>query len=384
MRLLRSFLALIFVLIVLSASPAVAATNSSVIHGMTATSATDVWATGYYLSGDRSFALALHWDGATWRIVPTSSTVSGSTFLNQPSAISSNDAWVVGDQGNKTANEGPGARTLAEHWNGSAWGVVSTPNVSGANQNVLRGCAALSPSDVWAGGYFKKPDGARQPLFVHWDGRAWRIVSSPSPSSEQSAISSVSGTTGSDVWAVGQTTRAGQPHSLIEHWNGTSWSIVLSPSPGVGGSYPEGTLLWSVSADAANDAWAVGQYFDGSGVRSLALHWDGVKWIQISTPNVGNGENQLRSVETLSPTDAWAVGWSNVNGVYQTLTEHWDGTSWSVVPSADTFGDNYLKGVAAVSSTDIWAAGYSSTTTYQTVTEHWDGSAWSRVPSPNA
>src|SRR5919201_1268462 len=313
-------------------TPTQAATNSNVLHGFAAASGTDFWGVGYYLSGGIDHTLAEHWNGTSWQIVSTPSPTTKNDFLNTPVALGANDVWVVGSQGNSTNGEGAGARTLVEHWNGSAWSVVTSPNVAGSNQDLLRGAAATSPTDIWAAGRSKSSGGVKR--------------------------------------------------TLIEHWNGSSWKVVAAPSPGKGGAYPEGTLLWAVSGSATDDVWAVGQYYDGSAIRTLALHWNGGAWGQVATPNVGPGENQLRGVVALSSTNAWAVGWSNVAGTYHTLVEHWDGTSWNVVSSPNQAGySSYLKGIAAASSTDIWAgAYYQAGSTYRTLTEHWDGTSWSIVP----
>jgi hypothetical protein len=59
--------------------------------------------------------------------------VVSSPFINNSSlsgtvAITDNDIWAVGSIGN-TANN---VVTLAEHFNGSSWSVVSTPLVKGS------------------------------------------------------------------------------------------------------------------------------------------------------------------------------------------------------------------------------------------------------------
>jgi hypothetical protein len=368
----------------MAVTPAAASSNSNVLHGFAAISPSDVWATGYYVSGGVDHTLSEHWNGSNWQIVSTPSPGTKNDFLNTPVAVSSNDVWVVGSQGS-TGGEGPGARTLIEHWNGSSWSVVTSPNVSGTNQNILRGAAGTSSKDIWAVGRSKASSEVKRTLIEHWNGSSWKIVSSPNFNGEGDGLDAVAAVSASDAWAVGSATLNGTPQSLTEHWDGSRWRVVSAPSPGIGGTYPEGTLLWSTAASGSTDVWAVGQYFDGSEIRTLALHWNGTAWTQTPTPNVGSGENQLRGVVALSPTNAWAVGWANVSGTYQTLVEHWDGSSWSVIASANaSTGDSYLKGIASVSSTDIWAGAYSSYAgVYQTLTEHWDGTSWNVVPSPN-
>jgi hypothetical protein len=375
----------IFILLAVVVPPAEASTNSNVLHGFAAVSASDVWATGYYLSGGIDHTLSEHWNGSAWSIVPTPSPGTKNDFLNEPVAVAGNDVWVVGSQGNKDNGEGPGARTLIEHWNGSAWSVVPSASVSGANQDILRGAAATSANDVWAAGRSKASGEAKRTLIEHWNGSSWQIIPSPNRSAEGNGLEAVAAISSTDAWVVGNGTLNGTPQSLTEHWDGTSWRVVSAPSPGIGGAYPQGTLLWSTSASGSGDVWAVGQYYDGTAIRTLALHWNGTAWTQVSTPNVGAGENQLRDVVALSATNAWAVGWSNVSGTYRTLVEHWDGTTWSVVsnPNQGT-SSSYLKGIAAISSTDMWAGAYYQVgSVYQTLTEHWDGTSWTTVPSQN-
>ena len=55
------------------------------------------------------------------------------------------------------------------------WTVVPSPNPA-SNRNILRGVGSISSNDVWAVG-----ESGTQSLIEHWDGSAWTIVSSPSP-----------------------------------------------------------------------------------------------------------------------------------------------------------------------------------------------------------
>ena len=56
--------------------------------------------------------------------------------------------WAVGYTITTDGTNQPD-RTLIEHWNGSTWSVVASPNVGG-NDNLLNGVAAAG--DVWAVG----------------------------------------------------------------------------------------------------------------------------------------------------------------------------------------------------------------------------------------
>jgi hypothetical protein len=56
----------------------------------------------------------------------------------------------------------------------------------------------------------------------------------------------------------------------------------------------------------------------------------------------------------VGPSDAWAVGEAN----NQTLIVHWDGVAWSRVPSPNGLGfSSGLSGVVAVSPNDAGSSG---------------------------
>jgi hypothetical protein len=99
----------------------------------------------------------------------------------------------------------------------------------------LAGVAAVSPSSAWAVG----SAGAASPtvLTLHWNGKPWSRVTSPKvldgTAGGLTAITVVSAT---DAWAVGGTVSGGTWHTLVLHWNGKAWSQVTSPTPIAGGS----------------------------------------------------------------------------------------------------------------------------------------------------
>jgi len=74
----------------------------------------------------------------------TSLTVTRS-ILTATTAIAANDIWSVG-----FANLAPNPQQLlAEHWNGSSWSVVPTPNPGGApGGSQFHGVAAAASNDV--------------------------------------------------------------------------------------------------------------------------------------------------------------------------------------------------------------------------------------------
>ena len=238
-------------------------------------------------------------------------------------------------------------------------------------------------------------------------------------------LSGASGTSLSDVWAVGYS--AGYfpyQQNLIEHFNGSAWSIV----PGPKGRRHTGSMLTSVSASSPTDAWAVGFYNNADEYpRALALHWDGATWKQVETHTFGlcyfwryfNGV----SVNPTNARDVWAVGWSMHECSYPTqlgIAEHWNGTSWSLIKlwfsetslnavatttqgawAVGSIGGHpyivhlsgsiatrwraahkccTLTGVSALSPNEVWAVGSDNSVP---IIEHFDGTAWSSVSNPS-
>src|SRR5207237_5496928 len=139
-----------------------------------------------------------------------------------------NDVWAVGD----FLNTGNIAVTLAEHWNGSAWSVVPTPN-HGSGDNVLIAVAAIGSNDIWAVGYWRADNNsARQSLAEHWNGSSWTYVGTPQVASASNSLFGVSAGASNDVWAVGRSLAVPQSNlgprgqTLVMHWNGSSWTNV--------------------------------------------------------------------------------------------------------------------------------------------------------------
>ncbi|HJT57009.1 MAG TPA: hypothetical protein VJ761_10970 [Ktedonobacteraceae bacterium] len=277
--------------------------------------------------------------------------------LDGVAAISANDVWAVGFL---TLPNPGGTQTLIQHWNGSKWSIVSSPN-PGSEFNQLYGVAAISANDVWAVGYDYSGSGNGQALFEHWDGTQWSVVPGPNPGVDVE-LSGVVALSTNNVWAVG---------SLIEHWDGTQWSVVPSPS---------GDSLNGVAAISANDIWAVGRSFSGK-YHTLTEHWNGTQWSVVSSANVGNGKSLFGGVAATSSNDVWAVGFRRNS---KTLIEHWNGTQWKIVPSGKVAGG--FNGIVAISTSNAWAVGFyvPSKRLFQTLIEHWDGSSWSVVSSPGA
>lgn len=233
------------------------------------------------------------------------------------------------------------------------------------------GVAVVSANDVWAVG---TDYNVFQIQLAHWNGTQWSAV--PPPNIGRGFLYGVDARSADDVWAVGgyfAGSGGNETHSLILHWDGTEWSVIATPSLSAWNE------LANVEAISANDVWVVG--VDGG--NSLIMHWDGSEWSVVPSPNGGVGGNDLRSISAVSANDIWAVGRSGYHDNYQTLALHWNGIEWSLV-SGPSMSSAMLLGVASISSDNVWAVGSNrSIYPYQTLIEHWNGSQWSVVSSPS-
>jgi hypothetical protein len=327
-----------------------------------------------------------------WVITPTVNAsplkVAFSNQFNAVSARTSTDAWAVGNY--IGPNDDDGQVMLAEHWNGTAWSQVPTPNVVRFDEK-LNAVSAAAANDVWAVGSigrtsFKHTD----PLAAHWDGTSWTIVPTPfTTGGSRAALFGVANLGGGNAWAVG---RGETGHALAEHWDGSAWTVVPTPDPAApAGSTFTGSTLTAVSARAANDIWVVGNFTTLKGTNvstfTLTMHWNGSAWTILPSPNPAiptptGADQTLNGVVEISPNDAWAVGGtSDLTGFQpaKPIALHWNGTAWSLTTLPNLGSGGGLSSVTASSSTSVWAAGPVGGTTSVL---HWNGTSWTPETTP--
>jgi hypothetical protein len=326
--------------------------NLNDLFAVSAMSATDAWAVGF---GD-IHPLAEHWNGTAWSIVPTP---SGTNFINEFSGVSADsptDAWAVGDM--QLREGGHVYAPLIEHWNGTSWTVVTNPNV-GQFGGFLQGIVAFSPTNVWAdGAMYTSNSGRSVTLVEHWNGTTWKIIQSPNVNTIYNQIYALSATGPHDIWASGtfapDATHLGIHQTLIEHYNGTSWSIVPSPNQN---AFSNNTN--AIAAIKPAVALATGDYYNGTTFRTLAEGWNGTNWALQTSPNHGTNENDIFGMAARSVTSAMAVG-QFFQGTYgQTYAMKWNGTTWSATTPLNVGPyDSFFNGASAIpGKLDYWAVG---------------------------
>ncbi len=295
-----------------------APSSTTWLTAVNASSATDAWAVGWTEPQRYTIhPLAMHWNGTAWSVSASGGTaLPNDTYMVGVADISPTDAYAVGD--NSAYASG-----YLEHWNGTTWSKVTYPLPAGAASNTtLNAISANGPDDVWiVGGYLDSANERNETFSDHWNGSAWSLVTMPLVTGSSNLLTyqfnSIVANSPTDVWAVGGSgdnalEQGGSPSTtLIEHWNGSAWSIVPSPSPGTNDN-----LSGVTTSNASDSVWAVG-YDTPSGAtapQTLTLNWNGTAWTTVASPDNGSS-SQLDAASTLpGSSTVWAVGSSGASG----------------------------------------------------------------------
>jgi hypothetical protein len=129
-------------------------------------SGNDIWQVGFATTG--------HWDGMSWiAVAPAGNYVA----LSGVAVVATNDVWAVGNAPNANSYN-----AVAEHWDGSAWSIVPVPNGStnanGQTSSQLVSVTAISSNNVWAVGWTDtsvNTSSFQGTLVEHWDGVSYPL-----------------------------------------------------------------------------------------------------------------------------------------------------------------------------------------------------------------
>ncbi len=248
------------------------------------------------------------------------------SVLYAVSCTSSASCWAVG----RYRNLNGALVDQALHWNGRAWSLVTTPGAGSTKGfSALFAVTCNMPASCWAVG-IRSIGRSEHDQVLHWNGRRWSLVSAPDPATATGGGSGLTGvrcTSPASCWAVGVSMKSGTAPSLnlILHWNGRRWSLVSVPNPG-GAATGDISELSGVRCTSSASCWAVGDYgtsiLIGGTDLNQALRWNGRKWSLVATPDpggTGSGDfSQLSSVSCPSPGSCWAVGAYGSHGILST------------------------------------------------------------------
>jgi hypothetical protein len=353
-------------------------TNDNDLWSVAGRSPNDIWAVGSLLPNANATivqTLALHYDGSSWKRVPTANVGKQANYLYGLAVLPDGTAWATGTY---TVAAGHTGQALTEHWNGSSWTAVPAAN-PGSAEDMLYSAAAVADNDVWAVGTDGDSAGFFHPLIEHWNGSSWTAVGISGLSSDADGILTSVTEQDSQVWATGQLSGDGGDSQVLLHLVNGSWEVVPSPAV-LAGSAPADAYPQSIALSSSGDPWIAGRQRSGSSGYTTLVEapGSGGSLVRLTTPNPTPQDNYLWGIAPVG-ADAWAVGTSipASTGNANSLIEFGSPTGgWQVVPTPDpsTNGNNILDGVFAFSSTNVWAVGeYDGMGGMKTLIMHYTG-----------
>ena len=139
-------------------------------------------------------------------------------------------------------------------------------------------------------------------------------------------MSGIWGSAADDVYAVGD-------KATILHYDGVRWSQVTHPLSGTVNP------LYDVWGSSSADVFVVG--------FGAILHYNGTDWVTMDINAISEDSNNFKSVWGASGADVYvSVDWGVI---------HYDGKNWSLIPDISVYGS--LSAIWGSSDTDIFIAG---------------------------
>lgn len=270
---------------------------TSLLHGVWAVSASDVFAVG-------DGGTILRRTGGAWSAMASGSSSS----LRGVWALSSSNVWAVGTTVSASSSTGTILR-----FNGTSWSTV-TPGITLPSS--LDAVWGSSANDVWLVG---------SGTVLHWNGSTFSTSATFS-----GTLGAVSGTGPTDVWATGENTN-------LHHFTGGIWT---NPTiPGLGTS-----TFFAVLALATNNVWVT----DFVSNKETEQWTGGSSWTPHAT-NSGAGAGIFNGLSALAANDIWGAGASRIG--------HWDGSAWT---TSSPLGSVSLWSVTTVAG-HAWVVGSGGT-----------------------
>lgn len=204
--------------------------------------------------------LVEHWNGHTWSIVQLPSSLRAQALVGVAASADSN-LWISG-----FSISGQHFRPLLIRWDGQKWQRIASLTAG----DYWYSFNVQSANNVWAQGIqVTGSQGGLQlqgPTIIgHWDGVTWQEETLANPaflsdSSPQQAIDTLVVNSFKDIWAAGgQSGSAGTANGIapvfIVHWNGQSWQQVSLPQKYIG--------FLNILTVMGGRIWAAGTIYSG-------------------------------------------------------------------------------------------------------------------------
>lgn len=223
--------------------------------------------------------------------------------LNAVDFAPDDTGWAVGfdyefDEDNVSAlGHGPQERPWVVRFDDDSFEEIHPPHEVGTD---LTGVDALASDNVWAVGEFIPTYKRSKAIAYHWDGVSWKQMT-VSKRGQFAQLNDVVAISPTDVWAVGFYSRFDERgvETLVAHYDGVEWSHVPAPSPS------DAAVLNAVDS-AAGKVWAVGEF---RWSRPLVLRYGGGKWHHKKIGWRFRGEGQeFEALDVVGPREFWATG----------------------------------------------------------------------------
>jgi hypothetical protein len=288
------------------------------------------------------FAVTCSFIGVTiWRSIPLPPSVT-------PRAVwgtSATDLFVIDDRF-RYSTQFISHGSAIWHYDGTAW----TEQVSRVD-TVLRGIWGSSSTDVYAVGHASSErfGSVVAPVILHYDGIRWSEM--PFPVVGEAYLGEVWGTGAGELFVAGSDwsgPRDSPSIELLARFDGSSWSSLEMHDFDLSGGFLD------VSGTSGTDVWAVGdreRYRNSDWDAGMIFHYDGSG----ATQHLSRGMEEYTGVWAIAPNDVWVVGTYEdpVTSPYGVVV-HYDGSGWSRTepPSISNLND-----VWGSSSNDVYAVG---------------------------
>jgi hypothetical protein len=243
---------------------------------------------------------------------------------------------------------------------------------SGVSEAFSSAASVQHSADVWAFGATFTASGGKIVLEHRHQGH-WtrRLIAEPTDGSRVTGIVAASTST---VWLWG--TNPGGGGAI---WRLAGQQLKTVSVPSVVGKDEYGTQ--AVVGSSLANVWVVG--VDASGVKPLAVHWNGKGWKNTAVPAGSGSYTEVRNIATSSATNAVAYGQSDT-GLPVWI---WNGKKWRAASPGKLARPTYA--VATSGPTQSYLIGtttgeISNPTSPQALyVLKWNGKKWSKTSAPS-
>ncbi|MFG1911676.1 hypothetical protein [Kribbella sp. NPDC048928] len=223
-------------------------------------------------------------------------------------ATGAGGTWAVGgDQKDEFVDQRP----LAMRWDGKAWKATAQPVQTNA---VLESVAVGTAKNVWAVGEDRTNPDQPKPLALHWNGTKWQVVKPPAVPT--GSFDDVVVAPDASAWVTGWANVGGKERAVVYRYAAGKWQAL---NTGLDTSI-NGNVL---SVLSAKNAWL--------GLNAGLAHFDGKRWTVVKDLPT-DGSMIPTGIAAAGPKNIWLVGVQYMSGI-KPLAMHFNGTKWTQVPA---------------------------------------------------